>query len=259
MFRINRSFAAKLNIHILSLLITLCTIGFTVFQQISSRFLEKQTYEKISAQAEEINYRVSTLMRTIEKIPDNISWLIPTYVTTPDSIYSITRRVVQTNKEIFGCAIAFEPYYFPGKGAHFAPYSYMQEDSVVTTQIKSNYDYYRKNWYKIAKEENISRWTRPYRELSSSNIITSTYSVPLRAPHGKVIGIFSVDLSLNWLTELIDTLKPYPDSYIIIINREGRYILHQQGALSSDQNLNIFETAHSLPDTSILEIAQRIR
>lgn len=258
MFHINHSFAAKLNFYILSLLIALFAIGFVVFQQISARYLEKKTYEKISAQAAKINDRVSHLMRTIEKIPDNMSWLIPTYVTTPDSIYSITREVVRTNEEIFGCAIAFEPYYFPTKGAHFAPYSYTQGDKVVTTQIKSDYDYYRKNWYKIAKEENVSRWTRPYHELSSFHIITSTYSVPLRDSKGKVIGIFSVDLSLNWLTELIDSIKPYPDSYIIIINREGRYILHQQDSLPLGKNLDIFETAHTMPDSSIIGIARRI-
>ena len=89
----------------------------------------------------------------------------------------------------------------------------MSGDSVVTTQIDPKYDYYQKNWYRISKERNVSRWSRPYHELSSNDILTSTYSVPLRDPKNNVIGIFSVDLSLNWLTELIDSVKPYEDSY----------------------------------------------
>ena len=97
--------------------------------------------------------KVTRLLRTIEKIPENLSWIIPSYVTHADSIYAITRQVVLNNYEIFGCAIAFEPYYFPDKGYYFAPYSYMSGDSVVTTQIDPKYD-----------------------------ILTSTYSVPLRDP-----------------------------------------------------------------------------
>lgn len=254
--RINRSFATKLNIYILATLIGIFLIGFGIFHHFATRNLENKTYSDISKQADQINLRVSHLLQMIEKIPENLSWIIPTYVTMPDSIFAITRRVVQSNKEIFGCAIAFEPHYFPDKGEHFAPYSYMKGDSVITIQIGSNYNYYQKNWYKISKEQNSSRWTRPYHELSSHEVITSTYSVPLRNAEGKIIGIFSVDLSLNWLTELIDSIKPYPDSYIIIINREGRYILHNHDSLKQEEN--IFRQASAMPDSSILQIARKI-
>ncbi len=256
--RFTHSFAAKLNVYILSFLIALFIAGFGTFYHIASQYIEKQTYQKISTQADEINFRVSRLMETIEKIPENLGWLLPTYVNHPDSIFNITRQVVKNNDEIFGCAIAFEPNYFPTKGNHFAPYSYMQGDSVITTLIGSNYDYYQKNWYKLSKEKNQSRWTRPYHELSSSNIITSTYSVPLRDSQNQIIGIFSVDLPLNWLTELIDSIKPYPDSYIIIINREGRFILHHQDSLQTGLEENIFHQASHMPDTSIISISKRI-
>lgn len=256
--KIAHSFAAKLNLYILSFLIALFIAGFGTFYHVASQYIEKQTYQKISTQADEINFRVSRLMRTIEKIPENLGRLLPTYVTHPDSIFSITRQVVKNNSEVFGCAIAFEPNYFPSKGAHFAPYSYMKGDSVVTTLIGNNYDYYQKNWYKLSKERNQSRWTRPYHELSSANIITSTYSVPLRDSKDQIIGIFSVDLSLNWLTELIDSIKPYPDSYIIIINREGRFILHHQDSLQTGLEDNIFNQAYQMPDTSIIGISKRI-
>lgn len=58
--------------------------------------------------------------------------------------YNITRQIVESNDEIFGCAIAFEPYYFTEKGKYFAPYSYMEGDSVITTELDDAYDYYQK-------------------------------------------------------------------------------------------------------------------
>lgn len=180
--QINHSFAAKLNIYLISSAFLLWGIGFCLFYHYSSRAIEHQAYLKIDESAEKINLKVTRLLRTIEKIPENLSWIIPSYVTHADSIYAITRQVLLNNYEIFGCAIAFEPYYFPDKGYYFAPYSYMSGDSVVTTQIDPKYDYYQKNWYRISKERNVSRWSRPYHELSSNDILTSTYSVPLRDP-----------------------------------------------------------------------------
>lgn len=245
---INHSFAAKLNIYILSSLTVLFIIGFGSFYHLASRYIENQAYQKISRQTEVINLRVSNLMHKIEKIPENLSWILPVYVTHPDSIFHITHQVVRSNEEIFGCSIAFEPNYFPSKGRHFAPYSYTQGDSVITTQLDSKYDYYHQNWYKLSRENNLSRWSRPYHEYASHDIITSTYSVPLRT-NNKIIGVFSVDLSLNWLTEMIDSIKPYPDSYIIIINRSGRYILPKQTTTT---------IASGMQDTSLLHLVKHI-
>ena len=117
--QINHSFAAKLNIYLISSAFLLWGIGFCLFYHYSSRAIEHQAYLKIDESAEKINLKVTRLLRTIEKIP--------------------------------------EPYYFPDKGYYFAPYSYMSGDSVVTTQIDPKYDYYQKNWYRISKERNVSR------------------------------------------------------------------------------------------------------
>lgn len=258
MRHIKHSFAAKLNFYILFPLFILGGIGFVVSQHYAINIIEQHTYLKLDASAEKTSLRITRLLRTIEKIPENLSWIIPSYVTNPDSVFSITRKVVENNVEIFGCAIAFEPHYFPDKGHYFAPYSYMKGDSVITTQIAEQYDYYHKNWYKISKEFNTSRWSRPYHELSSGDIITSTYSVPLHDAHQNVIGIFSVDLSMNWLTTLIDSLKPFEDSYTTIINKEGKYILHPQYKYFLAEETSVYDVVAQMHDTSAIRIVTRM-
>lgn len=74
-------------------------------------------------------------------------------------------------------------------------------------------------------------------------------------PQNNVIGIFSVDLSLNWLTELIDSVKPYEDSYSIIVNREGRYILHPGNDFFTDLDKDILHEAEILQDTNASKLA----
>lgn len=256
--RISHSFAAKLNFYILFSLFLLWGTVFLIFHHYATRSIEKQTYTRLDETAEKANLRITRLLRTIEKIPENLSWVIPAYVTVADSIYGITRQVVENNYEIFGCAIAFEPHFFPEKGHFFAPYSYMRGDSVITTEIDQKYDYYHKNWYRIAKEHNTSRWSRPYHELSAKDIITSTYSVPLRDRQQKIIGIFSVDLSMNWLSTLLDSLKPYEDSYTIILNREGKYILHPGGTNFLEREISVYDMVREMNDTSAYEIVRHM-
>lgn len=256
--RIGYSFATKLNLYILFSLFLLGGLGFAVFHHYAIRSLEKQAFTKLDDTAEKASLKIVRLLRTIEKIPENLCWIIPSYVTSPDAIFGITRQVVEHNDEIFGCAIAFEPHYFPEKGHYFAPYSYMQGDSVITTEIDRKYDYYRKNWYRIAKELNTSRWSRPYHELSAHDIITTTYSVPLRDDNENVIGIFSVDLSINWLISQLDSIKPYEDSYNIIINQEGKYILHPGEDFFLKDDLSEYGIADEVKDSSALKIVHQI-
>lgn len=256
--RISHSFATKLNFYILLSLFLLWGTVFLIFHHYATRSIEKQTYIRLDEAAERANLRITRLLRTIEKIPENLSWVIPSYVTIPDSIFGITRQVVKNNYEIFGCAIAFEPHYFPEKGHFFAPYSYMQGDSVITTEIDQKYDYYHKNWYRISKELNKPRWSRPYHELSAQDIITSTYSVPLHDEHEKVIGIFSVDLSMNWLSTLLDSLKLYEDSYTIILNNEGKYILHPEYNNFYERELSVYDIVKEMNDSSAYEIVEHM-
>jgi len=43
---------------------------------------------------------------------------------------------------------------------------------------------------------------------------------------GKFIGVISTDLSLRRLTEAINSEKPYPNSYFVLIGKDGHYLIH---------------------------------
>lgn len=133
--RYKRSFPAKLSLYVISFITLLSFVLVGVFYHYSTETLSQEAEDKIESMADRANLRVSALLSKVEKIPDNLGWMIVEYVKEPDSLFSITRRIVEDNREIFGCAIAFEPYYFPGKGHYFAPYSYMDGDQVKTIQV----------------------------------------------------------------------------------------------------------------------------
>ena len=60
--QINHSFAAKLNIYLISSAFLLWGIGFCLFYHYSSRAIEHQAYLKIDESAEKINLKVTRLL-----------------------------------------------------------------------------------------------------------------------------------------------------------------------------------------------------
>ena len=191
--RYKKSFPAKLSLYVISFITILSFVLVGVFYHYSTETLSQEAEDKIESMAAQANLRVSALLSKVEKIPENLGWMIVEYVEEPDSLFGITRRIVKDNPEIFGCAIAFEPYYFPEKGQYFAPYSFMVEDSVKTIQVgNEDYNYFEKGWYNGAREHRY--WSKPYWDVGDPDVITTSYAVPIHGEKNELIGILSVDL-----------------------------------------------------------------
>lgn len=253
--RYNKSFSAKLSFYVISFITVLSMILFGIFYHYSTKTLSKEAEDKIETMAEIANLKVSALLSKVEKIPDNLGWMIVAYVEDPDSLFSITRRIVKENEEIFGCAIAFEPFYFPSKGHYFAPYSYMSGDTVKTMQVGGKgYNYFEKGWYKGARETRY--WSKPYRDAGDPDVITTSYAVPIHGKDGELIAVLSVDLTNKWLRDLANSMKPYEGSYTVIIDKQGRYIMRKEGETTIDQNM--FQTAAESNDPGVARLVHEM-
>ena len=253
--RYNKSFSAKLSFYVISFVTVLSVILFGIFYHYSTKTLSQEAEDKIQTMAELANLNVSSLLSKVEKIPDNLGWMIVEYVKNPDSLFAITRRIVEENEEIFGCAIAFEPYYFPQKGHYFAPYSYMSGDTVKTMQVGSkDYNYFEKGWYKGARQTRY--WSKPYRDAGDPDVITTSYAVPVHGKKGELIAVLSVDLTNKWLRNLANSMKPYEGSYTVIIDKQGRYIMRKEG--ENTIGMNMFQTAEEAQDPSVARLVNEM-
>jgi signal transduction histidine kinase len=54
----------------------------------------------------------------------------------------------------------------------------------------------------------------------------ASYGKPIRRRDGSIQGIISTDLSLLRLSDIISEEKPYPNSYFVMLDGEGRYMIH---------------------------------
>ncbi|MDO4720865.1 MAG: methyl-accepting chemotaxis protein [Peptostreptococcaceae bacterium] len=101
--------------------------------------------------------------------------------------------------------------------------------------MPADYDPRKRDWYIKAKEKDALIWTKPYKDLSTGELVLSA-SVPLHDEEsGRFIGVVSLDLPLEGLSRLMESInigKTSKDSddvkggRIYTINGEGLVLGH---------------------------------
>ena len=240
MDRIRHSLSLKLGVSILflSVLVFVASLGVMFVQ--SRIMLSKEVTEHITSVLDNTVSRVSACMNAVETAANANVWMAQEFL-NPDSLLAFSHRVVLYNSHVNGCSITTESDVFPELGP-FSAYSIREGDSVVTAR-EAAYDYYNQIWYKQPKHLAKPCWTDPFNDYNSNSIYTSniiaSYCKPLYMEDGRFIGVISVDLSLKRLKKAIVEKQPYPNTYFVMVNSEGRFIIHPDS--TRELNKTIFE------------------
>ena len=175
--------------------------------------------------------RVDNILTQVKVATDNTDWLITRHLDAPDSMFVYSRRILQNNPNLNGCSIAFEPFYFSKRGQYFSAYSKNENGVIRTTQEgNDHYQYFSMDWYQLPKLLDRPCWTEPFVDYNpegfESNDMIISYCKPIKDISGEYIGTIAVDLSLEWLSQTVSAVKPYPNSYTIMIGKGGTFFVH---------------------------------
>ena len=93
-------------------------------------------------------------------------------------------------------------------------------------------------------------------DIYSKDMIAS-YCQPIKDKEGQYIGTLSVDISLEWLSKTISAVKPYPNSYSIMIGQGGTYFVHPDSTKLVYQT--IFTESMEHPDTAMVSLGHAMQ
>lgn len=251
--RLSRSFPARLSFLLITMMSAVFIVAFAAYYQSARAHVKNEAVSQVERALENSILRIEQVLQGVEVAVNNMAWNVENCLDTPDSMYCLTSQLLKNNPHIVGSAIAFEPYYFPEKGMLFSPYSCYRGDSIVHIQLGTeDYEYRSIDWYQIPKLLNRAYWSEPYFDDGGGDIIMSTYSKPLYDRNGKMYGIFTADISLDWFAKLVNSVKPYPRSYNFMIGRGGTYLVHHR----KERILNetIFSATLDMEDRTVTEI-----
>lgn len=251
------SFSARLSLYITFITALIFITAFIVFFAYSRLLVKQEALRNAESVINSANIRIENVMQSIETAMNNLSWLAEQNLSTPDSMYSATRRMLMSNEIVVGSAVAFEPYFYKNKGIYFSPFSFRENDTIKNTQLGTeDYDYHYMEWYQIPKLLKHSYWSEPYYDDGGANMIMTTYSRPLFRADSSVYAIFTADVSLGWLTEMVNSIKPYKRSYNLLIGRGGTYIVHPK--TERIFNETFFTATMTMTDTITKSLGQKM-
>ena len=228
MISIRKKFSHKLivGIMILAMIIFMVSLGILFTQ--SRHLIRVEALGRASSVLNTTLQRISRNLMTIENATNTYSWMAERAF-EPDSILELTNRIVRLNPHIDGCSISAEPDLFPKYGRQYSAYTIREGDSLLTV-VEEPYDYFHKIWYKTPRERDEGCWVVYFDDTDSLEVVLdgmlASYGKPLRKRDGSVLGIISTDLSLLRLSNIISEVRPYPNSYFIMIDGDGRYMIH---------------------------------
>lgn len=211
---------------------TVIIFGLIIFHNIyiSGKFLlknMKQNAQNISIAS--VN-KIESILLSVEKINQTQALNIELNNYNEEDLKKILFNIVKNNKEVFGSCVAFEPNCFSEKNYYKSFYYYKSSKGIQFKNLsEKNYNYFLWDWYQIPKIINKPYWTEPYYDKNAGNIIMSTYSVPFyrNTKEGKKLkGIVTIDVSLDWLSKIVDSIKFYKTGYAFLISRSGTIITH---------------------------------
>ena len=175
---------------------------------------------------------------------------------TPESVSNFLRASVDDNKEIYGSTMSFEPFVVDSSVEYFAPYFYRANNEVKYKDLNDSlYRYYEWEWYKEPKRSKTSYWSEPYFDDGGGNIYMSTYSRPLYKTYKngtRFIGVVTADLSLDWMHDVMKSVKIYKTGYAFLISSKGQVISHPY--ISFEKDTSLFNVASKYNDKQLTNV-----
>ena len=259
---IKNSLSTRLSLWIVlfASIIFLIALGFMFVQ--SREAIREEAIDHATQILDNTAERVNTILTKVEVAADNTDWLATRHLDAPDSMFVYSNRILKNNPDLNGCSIAFEPYFFKDRGRFFSAYSMRRNGEILTIQEGDDaYEYFVMDWYQLPKLLNRPCWTEPFTDLTIDSIFSPgriiSYCKPLKDSQGQYVGTISVDLSLDWLSNTISAVKPYPNSYSIMIGQSGTFFVHPDTTKLFYQT--IYTETLLKPDTAITNLGHAMQ
>ncbi|MCR4583080.1 MAG: HAMP domain-containing protein [Prevotella sp.] len=249
MNRLTRGFTKTLSVRI-SLMVVfwvaiLLLAALLIMFLYSRKVMREEALQKAEQTLESTALQIDNVLLSVEQASGNIYWDLLEHLHEPDRMWTYCRKIVETNPFVMGCAVAFEPYYYKEKGQYFLCYVRRKQDDQLETDSShiiqaatyGNIPYPEQVWYAMPIQKGYPFWVSPQKGEAEGSEKIITFSLPIFQGY-KRVGVMGVDVSLPMLSHIVASAKPSPNSYAVMLDSVGSYIVHPDSNIFSSENLS---------------------
>lgn len=249
---VKKSIVSRILFYVLPPCILLFLVSLSIFYFYSKKTIEEMTHENALMMTQKTVLKTEQVLLSIEKITGNSLWQLEGEKLSEEEAVAFTRRVLGKNSEVLGCAVAYAPEFFAEGDTPVAYYSYRNSNTVdYKTLDNAEYAYSLQDWYQIPATLGKAVWTEPYYDVGGADALISTYAVPFyHTVDGipQVAGVLAVDVSLEWLTDIVSSVKILDTGYAALMSQNGTFVTHPEKDLIMNQTLFSYAAEYQCPE-----------
>lgn len=225
----NRSFSTRLSFWFTGSSAALFLLAMGVSLYFVYHKVKKDTIDISRHSAHVYVDEISNSFKIAEVAARNVTPAVMQFLDTPDSLTNLLVPVLKYNEHLCGAAVVVEPSYYKNRTEVVAPY-------VVRTEKEGKYDirniddFWKEDSYKEAKSLDKEHWTKVFYGRVGEKMMTD-YVIPLHDQDQNFIGLFVVDISLDWIDSMLERQKLYETSFIQVLDGEGNEIVSKGSPL----------------------------
>lgn len=233
-----RHLSLRLSLRVASAVSLLLMLTLLVMFFYSRGVMKEDALQRASQTMEGAMVRIDNILLSVEESTGNMYYQLKPHMNNPDTMRAYCRMIVETNPYATGCVIAFKPGYFADRDSFMVYYhrtgniSDAPADSlIVFADSFGDIPYTEQAWYKKPMTQNKAFWLNPLEGMDADDIEPlESYSVPIPDENNEPIGVICVDVSISLLSGTIANIKPTPDSYCAVLDKDGSFVVNPTGS-----------------------------
>ena len=216
--------------------------SLAVMLHYSKKAVKEEAINKASQLLDATSLQIDNIMLSVEQSTGNIFFSLMANLDNPDAMFDVSRKLVETNPYVAGCAIAFKKNYYPGR-RYFMAYVYRTDSDtlvsvnspIIQAETFGNVPYTEQIWFTRPMRSGKLSWLNPLLGLNADVEPIVTFCLPIYGPDRKPIGVIGVDVALKLLSNIVSKAKPSENSYCMLLDRDGSFIVHPDSKKLSRQ------------------------
>ncbi len=260
---IRHSFATKICLWILMMTACVFLLSFFGASWFAGRMILEDGHKKANLELDKAILYITDKMDVVEGAGNNFAsfwqWNRDAELSA-EAVVTACESFLKTNPNIQGVAVGFEPGLYTQYKKGFAPYVMQDKKGRLTfDNLADRNDYREKDWYRNTKKQMSARWSKAFVETHGTMV--SSYCVPLRSRTGKFLGVLAVDLALADLSDRVQSVRPYPNSYLTIMDEDFDFLVHPRKELILQGNASkiLDKSKYEVNESIFVDIKNRVR
>ena len=216
----------------------------------SQRGIKQEASLRAQSELKSAENKIMGIIEQAESAVRNSLWVVEWCLENPDSLVRVPQRVVGNNDVVVGSTIALVPGYSK-KYRLYSPYATRNPENgeIITLSLATDdYDYPSQEWFTKPLELQDGYWSEPYYDEGGGNMLMTTFSMPVKDRDGRVAAVLTADISLEWLAELMEGIKVYPNAFNTVVSHSGQILVCPVDSFVMNKNIAQFASESSDSD-----------